>query len=192
MPRVGQVDSASSRTENLCTGNASTPGMWRCECHAALSHPSTPCSPICHSYSYREETGTCLIDPVIEGPTGVSFLPGTARVRCFVSTYDLLVQTEGEKGGKEGMERFLGEKYFPVVKDDGPDGHWKPAGNFSVRVLTRLCLPRVSSSRTKYRLFVRFDGVNADLLPQLRFPRMVPRECLCAFFDNRPRHHVRT
>ncbi|CAM9826125.1 unnamed protein product [Ectocarpus fasciculatus] len=82
--------------------------------------------------SHREESGTCLIDPVIRGPSGVAFAPGTASVRYFVSTYDLLVQTNGDKGGRTGMQRYIGETYFPVVKGDGPNDRWEADGDFAV------------------------------------------------------------
>ena len=91
-----------------------------------------PLSPFPVSLAYRGESGTCLIDPVIEGPGGVVFAPGTASVRYFVSTYDVLVQTKGEKGGKAGMERCVRETYFPVVKADGPEDRWESGGNFEV------------------------------------------------------------
>ncbi|CAN0126199.1 unnamed protein product [Ectocarpus sp. 12 AP-2014] len=82
--------------------------------------------------SHREERGTCLIDPVIEGPSGVTFASGTASVRYFVSTYDVLVQTNGEKGGRTGMQRHIGETHFPVVKGDGPHDRWEADGDFAV------------------------------------------------------------
>ncbi|CAB1118430.1 unnamed protein product [Ectocarpus sp. CCAP 1310/34] len=80
----------------------------------------------------RGESGTCLIDPVIEGPSGVTFASGTASIRYFVSTYDVLAQTNGEKGGRTGMQRYIGEMYFPVVKGDGPHDRWEADGNFAV------------------------------------------------------------
>lgn len=86
----------------------------------------------------REESGTCLIDPVVEGPSGVAFASGTASVRYFVSTYDVLVQTNGEKGGRTGMQRYIGETYFPVVKGDGPHDRWEADGDFAVRKPTTL------------------------------------------------------
>lgn len=41
--------------------------------------------------------------------------------------------TEGEKGGKEGMESYIRDKYFPVVKADGSNTRWKADGDFAVR-----------------------------------------------------------
>lgn len=87
------------------------------------------------------------MSPVIEGPTTASFLPGTAFVSYYLGRYDLLVKTEGEKGGKEGMEKYLcgtyfpvmkvdGRKWFPTVKDDGPNTRWEEAGDFAVRIST--------------------------------------------------------
>ncbi|CAM9923873.1 unnamed protein product, partial [Ectocarpus sp. 4 AP-2014] len=93
--------------------------------------------------SRRGETGTCLMTPVIEGPATASFSSGTAFVSYYLGQYDLLVKTEGEKGGKEGMEKYLcgtyfpvtkvgGKRYFPVVKDDGPTTRWEETGDFKV------------------------------------------------------------
>lgn len=85
------------------------------------------------------------MSPVIKGPTVASFSPGTASVSYYLGRYDLLVKTEGEKGGKAGMEEYLcstyfpvmkvcGNRYFPTVRDDGATARWEETGDFEVRV----------------------------------------------------------
>lgn len=41
--------------------------------------------------------------------------------------------TEGEKGGAGGMESYVRDTYFPVVKGDGSNAKWEADGEFTVR-----------------------------------------------------------
>eukprot|EP00903_Cladosiphon_okamuranus_P005675 g5638.t1 len=73
----------------------------------------------------RQETGTCLITPVLQGPAGATFAHGTASISYYLGRYDLLVLSMGEKGGKGGMESYIRDTYFAVEKADGADQQWK-------------------------------------------------------------------
>lgn len=81
----------------------------------------------------RGGTGPCLIKRVIQGPRGSTFPAGTASISYFVGRYGLLAMTEGEQGGPKGMERYVRETYFPVVKAHGSKTGWKADGDFAVR-----------------------------------------------------------
>lgn len=87
----------------------------------------------------RQETGSCLITPVVQGPAGVTFPPGTASISYYVGQYDMLVLTNGEMGGKEGMESYVRDAYFAVVKADGPGQRWE-ADNEATAVRTQLAI----------------------------------------------------
>lgn len=86
----------------------------------------------------------CLIEPVIEGPEGVTFKPGTASISYYVGRYDVLVLTHGEKGGKKGMEAHIRDTCFPVVKAHESDQRWETDGHYeaSVFVLTPFACTR--------------------------------------------------
>ena len=98
----------------------------------------------CHSYEHggnihalalfrSEKVETCLVEPVIEGPEGAEFAPGTASTSYYVGRYDVLVLTQGEKGGKDGMEAYVRDTCFPVVKARENDQRWEVDGDFAVR-----------------------------------------------------------
>ena len=97
------------------------------------------------SFVCRKNTQTCLIEPVIEGPEGVTFKPGTASISYYVGRYDLLVLTQGEKGGKEGMDAYVRDTCFPVVKGHESGQRWEADGDFEVTTLVLLtCFFRYS------------------------------------------------
>lgn len=87
----------------------------------------------CRVLSYRQERGACLIMPVVQGPAGATFPPGTASISYYVGRYDLLVLTTGEKGGKEGMESYVRDNYFAVTRADGADLPWEADSDSTVR-----------------------------------------------------------
>ena len=85
--------------------------------------------------SCRGETGTSLIKPVIQGPKGAKFSPGTASISYFLGRYATMVLNKGDKGGVEGMDSFVRDNYFPVVqKVEGGSERWVADYNFQVRV----------------------------------------------------------
>lgn len=82
-----------------------------------------------------------MIKPVIQGPAGVTFHPGTASISYYVGRYDLLVLTKGEKGGKEGMEAYVRDTYFAVVKADGSGQQWEADdADSTVRLLNHMLM----------------------------------------------------
>lgn len=87
----------------------------------------------CRVLACRQKTDKCLIKPVIHGPVGVTFPPGTASISYYVGRYDQLVLAKGEKGGKEGMEAYVRDTYFAVVKADGADQQWEADSDSTVR-----------------------------------------------------------
>eukprot|EP00752_Nemacystus_decipiens_P005826 g5266.t1 len=83
--------------------------------------------------TYRESTGKCLIKPVIEGPSGLAFPPGSASVSFFLGRYATLVLNKGDKGGLEGMDSFVRRNYFPVVEVvEGNSKRWAAEYNYEV------------------------------------------------------------
>ena len=79
--------------------------------------------------------------PVIQGPAGVTFSPGTASISYYVGRYDLLVLAKGEKRGKKGMESYVRDNYFAVTKADGAGQLWgaEADGDSTVRTDEKAC-----------------------------------------------------
>lgn len=86
----------------------------------------------CRALACRQKTGTCLIKCIIQGPVGATFPPGTASISYYVGRYDMLMLTNGERGGKEGMEAYVRDTFFAVVKADGPEQQWEADGDSTV------------------------------------------------------------
>lgn len=85
------------------------------------------------AFSYRQETSTCLIKSIIQGPVGTTFPTGTTSISYYVGRYDLLALEKGEKGGRAGMEAYVSDTYFAVVKVDGSDQQWGADSDCTVR-----------------------------------------------------------
>ncbi|CAN0344319.1 unnamed protein product, partial [Ectocarpus sp. 6 AP-2014] len=82
---------------------------------------------------YRGETCPCLIKPVIQGPHGVKFLPGTASISYFVGRYGTMVLNKGNKGGMAGMDSYVRRNFFPVAeKVEGGSTRWVADPNFEI------------------------------------------------------------
>ena len=108
--------------------NTVSDGWHNCYCHGRVANT--------HALIIlfrREKAETCVIEPVIEGPEGATFAPDTASISYFVGRYDVLVLTQGDKGGKDGMEAHVRDSCFPVVKAHGSDQRWEADGDFGVR-----------------------------------------------------------